>query len=243
MNTTGLTNHPAAIATDGFTTVANVFSAEEVETLLSAIDKADQTNANFRKAEGLFAIRQFFKEIPEAVAAVFNLKFRELIEELLGDSFFVVKSIYFDKQEGSNWFVAWHQDLMISVDQKHEFLGFGPWTNKQGQYAVQPPVDILEGNFTLRIHLDDTDHNNGALRVITGAHQNGIYRPETIDWTTASETICNVSAGGVMIMKPLLMHSSGRSVSDRKRRVIHIEFSNRSLPAGLNWAEKMTIPL
>ena len=44
--------------------------------------------------------------------------------------------------------------------------GYGPWTVKQNQYAVQPPLDILENNFTIRIHLDDTDENNGALRVI-----------------------------------------------------------------------------
>jgi len=44
-----------------------------------------------------------------------------------------------------------------------------------------------------------------------------------------------------MLMKPLLMHSSSRTVTKNKRRVIHIEFSSSPLPAGLKWAEYMGI--
>jgi len=116
----------------------------------------------------LFAIRQFFKEVPEAIPLVFIQFFKTIIEQLFGKDFFVVKSIYFDKPEGSNWFVSYHQDLTISVDRRLDREGFGPWTVKQDQYAVQPPLNILQNNFTIRIHLDDTDENNGALRIIEG---------------------------------------------------------------------------
>ncbi len=67
--------------------------------------------------------------------------------------------------------VAWHQDLTISVNKKLDLPGYGPWTIKQDQYAVQPPLEILENIFTIRIHLDDTDEKNGALRVIGIAWQ------------------------------------------------------------------------
>jgi len=43
-----------------------------------------------------------------------------------------------------------------------------------------------------------------------------------------------------MIMKPLLLHSSGRTTNNEKRRVLHIEFSRSSLPGNLNWAERIT---
>jgi ectoine hydroxylase-related dioxygenase (phytanoyl-CoA dioxygenase family) len=115
--------------------------------------------------------------------------------------------------------------------------GFGPWTVKQQQYAVQPPLPILEQNFTVRIHLDNTDEQNGALRVVPGSHKKGIYRPETIDWTVETEAICDVPEGGIMIMRPLLLHASSRTTNNHKRRVIHIEFSNQSLPAPLQWSE------
>jgi ectoine hydroxylase-related dioxygenase (phytanoyl-CoA dioxygenase family) len=153
----------------------------------------------------------------------------------------VVKSIYFDKPEKSNWFVSYHQDLTISVDKKTETEGFGPWTVKQNQFAVQPILAILENIFTIRIHLDDTDENNGALKVINKSHAKSIYRPENIDWSIENETICNVNSGGIMLMKPLLLHGSNRTQNNKKRRVIHIEFSSMSLPENLNWSEYSTL--
>lgn len=117
---------------------------------------------------------------------------------------------------------------------------FGPWTTKQNQYAVQPPLEILQNIFTIRIHLDETNSENGALKVIEKSHSKGIYRPETIDWKTEKESTCSVSKGGIMIMKPLLLHSSGRTINNKKRRVIHIEFSNVNLPTPLGWSEKLS---
>lgn len=119
--------------------------------------------------------------------------------------------------------------------------GFGSWTVKQKQFGVQPPLDILESNFTMRIHLDDTDKENGALRVVPGSHTKGIYRPETIDWSKEKEVNCNVRKGGIMLMRPLLLHASSRTTNNKQRRVIHIEFSNKSLPEPLQWPELMMI--
>jgi ectoine hydroxylase-related dioxygenase (phytanoyl-CoA dioxygenase family) len=93
--------------------------------------------------------------------------------------------------------------------------------------------------FTMRIHLDDTDENNGALKVIPGSHLKKVYRAETIDWSVEKETICSVPKGGIMVMKPLLLHASGRTVNGLNRRVLHIEFCNRELPAPLLWTERL----
>jgi len=100
-------------------------------------------------------------------------------------------------------------------------------------------LNILENIYTIRIHLDDTDENNGALKVIPKSHRKGIYRPETIDWTVEAEEICNVGKGGIMIMKPLTLHGSNRTTNGKRRRVIHIEFSDIELPETLQWSEKM----
>ncbi|MDB4918635.1 phytanoyl-CoA dioxygenase family protein [Mucilaginibacter sp.] len=160
-----------------------------------------------------------------------------MIRNLFGEQYFVVKSIYFDKPEKSNWFVAWHQDLTISVDRKIELLGYGSWTIKLNQFAVQPPIEILQDNFTIRIHLDDTDAGNGALKVIPGSHLKNICRVDSLDWENETETTCKVNAGGVMIMRPLLLHASNRTTVNKKRRVVHIEFSKTELPVPICWAE------
>lgn len=223
----------------GFSVLNNIYSPEEVERIIAVIAAADSDKATFRKSEDLFAIRQFLKEIPTVESLVFNEKLKRLLTEVFGENVFVVKSIYFDKPEKSNWYVAYHQDLTISVDKKVEMEGFGPWTVKQQQFAVQPPLAILERNFTIRIHLDDTDNDNGALKVIPKSHLKGIYRPETIDWNIEEEVVCEVESGGVMLMKPLILHSSGRTTNGQKRRVIHIEFSDVDLPKGLQWSERL----
>lgn len=131
----------------------------------------DSSNPAFRKSKDLFAIRQFFREVPEALTILAHSQLTPIIEAIFGNEYFIVKSIYFDKPPSSNWFVSYHQDLTISVDQKIEQPGFGPWTVKQGQFAVQPPLEILGDNFTIRIHLDDTTSANGTLKVIPESHQ------------------------------------------------------------------------
>jgi len=230
-----------AFFANGFVTIDNIYTTTEVENILHVIKLADTGKETFRKSSDLFAIRQFLKEVPSAIELVFNNSLKTILNKLLGNKYFVVKSIYFDKPQSSNWYVSYHQDLTISVDKKLEIEGFELWTKKQDQFAVQPPLHILQNIVTVRIHLDDTDENNGALKVVPKSHLKGIYRPETIDWLAEEKMNCNVSKGGIMLMKPLLLHSSGRTTNNKQRRVIHIEFSNLELPSVLNWSERVNV--
>jgi hypothetical protein len=50
-----------------------------------------------------------------------------------------------------------------------------------------------------------------------------------------------VPSGGVMLMRPLLMHASSRSTNDRPRRVLHIELNDLELDGGLAWAERQML--
>lgn len=236
----GKMNYIAEITNEGFTIINTVYTESEIEKLISLIENNTENRvdtATFRKSQDLFAIRQFHKEIPEALPYIFNQNLKDIIESTFGESYFITKSIYFDKPEKSNWFVAYHQDLTISVDKKIEIKNFENWTIKQNQFAVQPPKEILENNFTIRIHLDNTTKDNGALKVINNSHSKGIFRVENLE--IENETICEVEKGGIMIMKPLLFHASNKTTNNERRRVIHIEFSNQTLPDGLEWSEKI----
>ncbi|MBF4466595.1 phytanoyl-CoA dioxygenase family protein [Flavobacterium sp. LC2016-12] len=230
------------IDTEGFTIINAVYTKNEIEKLISLIENNTENKsdtATFRKSQDLFAIRQFHKEIPETLPYIFNQNLKDVIEATFGEGYFITKSIYFDKPEKSNWFVAYHQDLTISVDKKIEIENFENWTIKQNQFAVQPPKEILENNFTIRIHLDTTTKDNGALKVINNSHSKGIFRVENLE--IENESICEVEKGGIMIMKPLLVHASNKTTNNQRRRVIHIEFSNQVLPDGLEWSEKMIL--
>jgi len=235
--------YKSEIEINGFTIINSIYTEEEVSRLLYVIENTESSGDTFRKSADLFAIRQFLKEAPATLPVILNNNLRQIITSIFGNDYFIVKSIYFDKPEVSNWFVAYHQDLTISVDRKTEIDHFGPWTVKQNQFAVQPPLHVLENIYTIRIHLDETNQDNGALKVVPQSHSKHIYRPENINWETETETTCNVEKGGIMIMKPLLLHSSGRTINNKRRRVIHIEFSSALLPQPLQWAEKTDINL
>ena len=222
----------------GYTIVNDIYTENELEAIIHAIQGKERWNTGVRKDGELFAIRKFLEELPLLKELLFTARFKSQFHNLVGEGYFVIKSIYFDKHEQSNWFVPYHQDLMITVDQKKDLKGYGPWTLKQDQVSVQPPQPILKSIFTVRIHLDETNNLNGALKVVPGSHANGIVRKATNDRFNDSETICNVPKAGLMFMRPLLLHSSSRTKNNKGRRVIHIEFSNAELAPGLSWAEK-----
>lgn len=226
---------------NGYAITDSIYDNQEIGSILQQIELVSKEKETFRKSADLFAIRQFLKEVPELFEIIFNNKLKLILGQLFIHKYFVVKSIYFDKPPSSNWYVAYHQDLTISVDKKLDVTGFVSWTTKQNQFAVQPPLSFLQNIVTVRIHLDETNEHNGALKVVPRSQLKNIYRPENIDWTKESQVNCNVSKGGVMLMKPLLLHSSGRTTNDKQRRVIHIEFSDIELPKGLSWAERINL--
>jgi hypothetical protein len=148
-----------------------------------------------------------------------------------------VRAIYFDKTPGTNWLVAWHQDMTIAVMHRVEAPGFGPWSRKNGITHVQPPVELLQSMITLRLHLDDTDGSNGALRLIPGSHALGRLDAQGIERLRSAipEETCRARRGDALLMRPLILHASGRSTSAGHRRILHIEYAGCELPHGLQW--------
>jgi ectoine hydroxylase-related dioxygenase (phytanoyl-CoA dioxygenase family) len=150
-----------------------------------------------------------------------------------------VRAIYFDKSPETNWLVPWHQDLSLALRARAEVPGFGPWSTKDGIPHVQPPAELLQQMLTVRLHLDDADESNGALRVLPGSHRFGRLSAQRIQQrrTEQSDLFCTVAAGDALLMRPLLLHASSRSTSARHRRVLHIEYAGFTLPDELNWHE------
>lgn len=227
------------LAEDGYLLLDNVFGQEEINNLSGIIAGFLQVNEEEGSGE-THAIRAVLRQIPTLKEAVLNKQMRSLISNYFGKDYFLVKSIYFNKPAASNWFVSYHQDLSVHAAQRSACEGFVNWTKKDDHIGVQPPADILGATFTIRIHLDDCDAGNGALRVIKGSHRGGVSKFDT-GRDVPDEATCPVARGGIMIMRPLLLHASGKNTSGRNRRVLHLEFCNRELPATIGWAEKELI--
>lgn len=218
------------LAEEGFVIRDNLFSIEEVDRILKAIESTKELQKHF-------AIRQFFEKIPACRELVFNQKFITFFKKNIGESYFLVKAIYFDKPPNANWIVPWHQDLTIVTNKRKALAGYTKWRLKNKKQYVQPTKDILENIITIRIHLDDCKASNGALKVISGSHKNGIN--QKLDFNKEKPVICEVKCGGVLLMKPLIYHASKRTENNKNRRVIHLEFASKELPTEITYEERI----
>jgi hypothetical protein len=116
-----------------------------------------------------------------------------------------------------------------------------PWSQKAGVCYVQPPAWILENMLAVRVHLDQCEVDAGCLRVIPGSH--GLERLSNAAIValrqTGASVECPVTRGGVLLMRPLLVHSSSRAVQSGHRRVVHLEYAGVDLPGGLKWRHRV----
>ena len=182
-------------------------------------------------------IRSLVSRSPTMLGFAESKEVRDVIETCLGANAFLARSILFDKHRHANWDVTWHQDTTIAVAARRDEPGFGPWSIKDGVPHVRPPAAILSRMITLRVHLDDTSVENGALFVIPGSHRHGILSADEIARLVAGtpQVVCERGAGDAMLMRPLVLHSSKKSIFPTRRRVVHLEFATGELPSGLAW--------
>jgi ectoine hydroxylase-related dioxygenase (phytanoyl-CoA dioxygenase family) len=223
---------PAALDEHGYAIVETVLAAAEVDDLRAALGEIPQGG----RQGGL---RDALSQVPAVLRCARDPRIVGLAEAMLGAGARPVKGIVFDKTPAANWKVPWHQDLTICVQRRLDVAGFGPWSEKEGILHVQPPVEVLERILALRIHLDDAGPDNGALRVLPGTHRSGRLGEAEIERLRGEvpEVVCDVPAGGVMLMRPLLLHASSPCHRPAHRRVLHIEYSASPLPGGLAWRE------
>lgn len=219
---------------NGFAVIRNVVTDEQISDLTAFIETFRKENQSALAA----GFRNLLKQ--EKIKDFAYCKIvREIVTAFLGDDATPVRSIFFDKTPASNWYVTWHQDLSIAVEKQIETPGYGPWSSKEGTLHVQPPAEILERIISLRIHLDACPSENGAIKFIPGSHKLGRIDPLDISNIVDENQayICEAERGDIIIMRPLILHSSSKSTMPDHRRVLHLEFSSAKLPNGLDWTE------
>jgi hypothetical protein len=176
---------------------------------------------------------------PWCRAVARSLRASPLVGGLLEHDYVAVQCTYFGKSPEQNWLVALHQDLSIPVKDRIANEVCTGWSEKEGVLFVQPPVAALEELVAVRVHIDESASSNGPLRVVPGSHREGRLAPEQVQAhrLRSGEQECVVSRGGVLAMRPLLLHASSKSRSSAHRRVLHFVFGPPNLPCGLRWRD------
>jgi ectoine hydroxylase-related dioxygenase (phytanoyl-CoA dioxygenase family) len=95
------------------------------------------------------------------------------------------------------------------------------------------PASALSRILALRVHLDDSVADNGPLRVLPGTHARGVLTDEALHDLSIQilPVDCPVPKGGVLAMRPLIVHASSKSQSESPRRVLHIEYAETQMIA------------
>lgn len=233
LSETGIIRAKRKLEKNGYGILHDVYTKREIRRATKVLD------SYFKKSEEpSFGKRTLLKDIPDLKPILLNENLVRIIQ-LIDPKAFLVKAIYFDKPETKNWYVTWHQDIPINVKEKVESKGYTSWTKKKEINSVCPPEMISKNTFSIRIHLDKSNDQNGALKVIPGSHQKRFTDDEKQTITTNSfPVVCEVNEGGIQLMKPLLLHASSKAKNQKKRRVIHLEFSSSELPGKLDWLER-----
>ncbi len=203
----------------GFTVLPGLFPCESLDRLLQDINALAprRSRAGVRHALGL----------PPVAAAARHPRMIDLAREVLGPDAFPFRATLFDKSPLANWLVVWHQDTALPIRERLDLPGWGPWSVKEGIIYAHAPANALSQVLALRVSLDDSNAGNGPLRVLPRTHTLGVLSDDTIHDLAMhiDPADCVVPKGGVVAMRPLLVHASSKSVTEMPRRVLHIEYA------------------
>jgi ectoine hydroxylase-related dioxygenase (phytanoyl-CoA dioxygenase family) len=165
---------------------------------------------------------------PVAATLARSARLVELSQEWLGNIAIPFRATLFEKTPTTNWLITWHQDTALPLTRRFEAQGWGPWSRKECVTYAHAPACALSRVVALRVHLDGSNEDNGPLRVMPGSHKSGVLTDAAVlEWvSTHQEVTCLTQRGGVIAMRPLLIHSSSKTRSVEPRRVLHIEYAD-----------------
>jgi ectoine hydroxylase-related dioxygenase (phytanoyl-CoA dioxygenase family) len=203
----------------GFAIIPGILEPKDVAGLL---DELGRVNLPRSRAGVRHAMR-----LPTVAAVAQDERLMGIARETLGGKAFPFRATLFDKSPTANWLVVWHQDRALPLQQRREAPGWGPWSVKDGVIYSHAPDNALRQVLALRVHLDDSTAKNGPLRVLPGTHMLDVLTDEMLHALSTQITAvdCIVRRGGVLAMRPLIVHASSKSQVENPRRVLHIEYA------------------
>lgn len=215
----------------GFEYIESFISNSETEVLIK-----DLSSIKLSKTSG--GIRNIEKKSNAVKEFISSKIVLQTVSKYLGNKPSFIRAIFFNKTPKQNWLVSWHQDKTVSVSKKFAADGWHSWSTKDEILHVQPPLEVLNQMVTLRVHLDESNRENGCLKVMPSSHELGILSQSTIDeYATNNQSIdCAARKGSALVMRPHLLHSSSKGTKPSQRRILHLEFSSYQLPTGVNWS-------
>ena len=213
----------------GVATPIAVASSTEVEYFRERFDALEQTEGHERAQNRLFD-RHFDQPFIWEIAS--HPAILDCVASLYGDDLLLLSTHIFCKYGSHERFVAWHQDLT--------YWGLEPLEEVTAWYAI-----------------DDSDHENGCMRVIPGRYQHQILEHGRSDQSgnllsvnqevtvtpddEAAAIDCVLAAGEISLHEGTVVHGSLPNRSQRRRCGVAVRYVPAHVrplgagPLGTDW--------
>ena len=214
---------------DGFLSSLPFLTADEVLDLRRYF--GDLLAKTLAAGESSYSINTAHRKHRRIYDLALDPRLLDLVEDILGDQIVLWGSHFFCKLPGDGKSVAWHQDASY--------------------WPLTPSKTV-----TVWLAIDDSDAENGCLRVIPKSHLHGHVawvKSDAGNENVLDQTIQNaesygdppvdveLSAGAVSMHSDLLIHGSNANDSVRRRCGLTMRYAAMDVRAHLGWNEKGVI--
>ena len=197
---------------NGYFVIDNVFSEAEIVAIEKELAGSDAAG------------NRSLLEMPWCASVAAAIKERIVLTVAELNNKQPVQCTYFQKGDAKNWLVSWHQDRSLPVPEDKQIEG--TIRIKDGKRFYQPDAEVLTDTIAVRLSVDTSHSKNGGLKVIPKSHSLGILNEsEIVKYSSSfSVEIPSVARGSIMIMSPLILHSSSKAETNESRRILHYTF-------------------
>jgi hypothetical protein len=214
---------------DGYLSGIQVMTENEVSYYRDSFNALEANEGREKSRIGLFE-RHLDQQFIWEIAT--HSKILDSVEAIIGPNVLLLGTHFFCKYGQEHKFVAWHQDL--------RYWGLDPQIEVTAWYAV-----------------DDSDRDNGCMRVIPGTHRDGfldhgksgkkgnlLSSNQEIELTDKDEknaVDCILRAGEISLHDGMLVHDSLPNRSGRRRCGLSIRYVPTHVkpvvahPLGTDW--------
>jgi hypothetical protein len=216
----------------GFVCCSGAIGERTLDRLLDACAPVANVEQSRHRSGSTYGIRGLLWSSPRLSAELDASGVSSLARSFLGATAFPVDAIFFDKQADANWSVPGHQDRLMPI----ESGSAAPKTIRNGIHYVEPSQETLAALVALRVHFDAVGPDEGALAVVPESHRHGILGTGAIRVVPLTDyRTCVVARSDVLVLRPLVLHRSGRRAGPGHRRVLHIVYAAAQPSNGPRW--------
>ncbi|MEC8805253.1 MAG: phytanoyl-CoA dioxygenase family protein, partial [Pseudomonadota bacterium] len=193
----------AAYHRDGYAAPIDIFDADEVAAIRSALEAAEADHGELMQGPGS---NNAHYVLPVLDSIAHDSRILDAVEDLIGPDINVAGTTLFIKEPETKGFISWHQDARYIGLEPHDWV-------------------------TAWLAISDVTEENGCIRMVPGSHKaqlvehvdtygedNLLTRGQTVPDIDESATVAvPLKPGQLSLHHPRIVHGSGPNMSGSRR--------------------------